>query len=282
MSTTEYSFDASVLGLGGYYVRDGRQTLIPSIASTVLASSGGEGWSSVTNYDTPDIGFTRAESRVRGYETSPGFFTTISDIYITNLRMFDRVRIALLQATVTSTRDLSIEGLDEAEFQLHAVYRGIDVDDEEIVPQIDIEVCQATYQHLRGRINAAVDANQSRSSGFDLPSGPLSDGDPIRSTIVHGLAHKGPFEARGRNELLVPGLAKLRFGELLAKRGRRKVSLLRLDFNPGPPPDVHPVPDEDARPVSRAFAAAAEGLSGSGSVTIASVGGNGEPIWPRG
>jgi hypothetical protein len=269
--STEYTFDASVLGLGGYYVRDGAQKLVPSIASVVLAPTGGEGWSSRTNYDDGDIAFTHAESRVRGYETSPGFFTTISDIYITNLRMFDTVSIALLQATVTSTRNLANTLVDESEFQLHALYRGIDVEGAEIVPAIDVDVCHATYSKLLGHANdklklLAPPAPEGSEPAPEPPS--LKDGDPVRASVVHGLSHNAPpdtLEVKG-NALFVPGFAKLKFGDLVAKRGRRRISLLTFDFNP----------------IASQKSAKDGGGFKSGSVTIASVGGNGEPVWPNG
>jgi hypothetical protein len=270
MSTgIEYSFDASVLGLGGYYERDGVQKLVPSIASVVLAPTGGEGWSSKTNYDDGDIAFTHAESRVRGYRTSPGFFTTISDIYITNLRMFDTVSIALLQATVTSTRNLANTLVDESEFQLHALYRGIDVEGAEVVPALDVDVCHATYTSLRGRANEKLKLLAAPApEGSEPDPEPVKDGDPVRASVVHELKHNAPpetLEAKG-NVLFVPGFAKLKFGDLVAKRGRRRVSLLTFDFNP----------------IANEKSAKDGGGFKSGSVTIASVGGNGEPIWPNG
>lgn len=269
MSTgIEYTFDASVLGLGGYYERGGEQKLVPSIASVVLAPTGGEGWSSATNYDDGDIAFTHAESRVRGYKTSDGYFTTISDIYITNLRMFNKVSVALMQATVTSTRNLSRD-VDEAEFQLQALYRGIDVDGTDVVPAVDVEVCHASYSSLLG--NANLTALQ-----------PLTPADPVRSSIVNDLKHNAPedvLKKHGKNVLEVPGFARLKFGDLVAKRGRRRVNLLTFDFNPF----VAEPPAEGESNFVRALVAkvAKDGNSSSGSVTIASVGGNGEPIWPN-
>jgi hypothetical protein len=288
MSTgPEYTFDASVLGLGGYYERNGEQKLVPSIASVVLAPTGGEGWSSATNYDDGDIAFTHAESRVRGYKTSDGYFTTISDIYITNLRMFDRVRIALMQATVTSTRNLGNLDLDESEFQLQALYRGIDVEGAEVVPAVDVEVCHATYSNLWERAN---DELRPLLAAMPEPAPPLprllKDGESVRSTIVHDLKHNAQPEALvkpRKNVLLVPGFAKLKFGELIAKRGRRRVNLLTFDFNTLA---LEMEMAERERAADGRTVAAVRALrdgdtgSSSGSVTIASVGGNGDPIWP--
>jgi hypothetical protein len=278
MSTgIDYTFDASVLGLGGYYERDGEQKLVPSLASVVLAPSGGEGWSSATNYDDGDIAFTHAESRVRGYRTSDDYFTTISDIYLTNVRMFDKVRIALLQATVTSTRNLSRD-VDEAEFQLQALYRGIDVEGNEVIPAVDVEVCHASYNRLLDNANSALTA------GTTTALQPLTRQDPVRSSIVHDLKHTASedvLKKHGKNVLEVPGFARLKFGELIAKRGRRRVNLLTFDFNRFVAEEP-PVNGESKAIVRTAMARAArDGRLSSGSVTIASVGGNGEPIWPN-
>ncbi|HYO76237.1 MAG TPA: hypothetical protein VE010_07205, partial [Thermoanaerobaculia bacterium] len=184
---TEYTFNASAIALGGYFTRGGRQILVPSLASVALAPTGGEGWANVTNYDQDGIAFTRAESRVSGYETSRNFFTTYSDIYITNLSVFDTVRVAMMHAAVTSTRDTNCPA-DEATFQLHASYRGIEIDGYEVVPEIDIHTCGADYRSLLKKALAELpdaDRNLSVASRRDA----LERGEPIRDTIVKGLKH---------------------------------------------------------------------------------------------
>jgi hypothetical protein len=264
----DYNFNASALGIGGYFVRGGKKVLVPSLASVALAPDGGEGWTSLTNYEEDGISFTRAESRVSGYETSRSFFTTRSDIHITNLSLFGKINVGQLQATVTSTRDLDDSDTDEAKFQLHASFFGVDVDGAGVVPRIDIDVCEATYKELLDRTIRSVEA-ESGVAAAESQVTALRRGEPIRSTMLHGIDHddKPNMIKEAKNVLKVPGFAKIHFGELLVKRGRRRVNLLRIEFGN--------FWEDDHR----------KGLIASqhdsGSVTIASADGNGEPVWPR-
>jgi len=278
MSTqrVDYNFNASALGVGGYFIRDGKQTLVPSLASVALSPDGGEGSTYVTNYDRDGISFTRAESRVSGYETSPGFFTTRSDIYLTNLSVFGQVNIGLLQATVTSTRDLDDREAEEAKFMLHASFYGIDVEGVGIVPKIDVDVCEASYKEIREKAKRQLDsAPESEEKKHAMAA--VDRGEPIRSTMLESMNlthpdHRPGFAKEGKHVLKVPGFAKIHFGELLVKQGRRRVNLIRFDFNN--------VSDQET-PRS-AFVANALVLPSSGSLTVASGDGNGEPVWPRG
>jgi hypothetical protein len=276
---TEYTFNASALGVGGYFVRDGKRVLVPSLASVALAPGGGEGWSRVVNYDQDDISFTHAESRVAGYESSPRRFTTYSDILITNLSVWGTFKVAMLHATVTSSRDIDAD--DEADFHLQATYRGVEVDGEEIVPELDVDICRGSrYAQMALAEAEQLDALESASQGDAARSDEehlriaerrrkaIQRGEPIRSTLLRDLVKARPAEHLGRagkNVLLVPQFASVHFGELLVKPGRRRVNLLRFDFSP------------------RFVGFAAKELNpNSGTLTVGSGDGNGDPVWPRG
>jgi hypothetical protein len=276
----DYNFNASALAVGGYFIRDGRKTVVPSLASVALSPDGGEGWTSLVNYDQDGIAFTRAESRVSGYETSPNFFTTRSDIYLTNLSVFGKVNIGLLQATVTSTRDLEDRDSEEAKFQLHASFYGIDVDGAGIIPSIDVDVCEASYRELADRTIREIEEEPVRErDAKDRAIAAIKRGEPIRSTMLKEMTHgnRPGFAKEGKHVLKVPGFAKIHFGELLVKQGRRRVNLLRFDFD-----EMLGNEFEDST-VPRALAARGGVLQpASGSITVASGDGNGEPVWPRG
>ncbi|MEA2464440.1 MAG: hypothetical protein QOJ98_2187, partial [Acidobacteriota bacterium] len=51
----EYTFNASALGVGGFYDRDGRRFTIPSLASVALAPTGGEGTATVQDHNQHGI-----------------------------------------------------------------------------------------------------------------------------------------------------------------------------------------------------------------------------------
>jgi hypothetical protein len=97
-------------------------------------------------------------------------------------------------------------------------------------------------------------------------------GDCLRRSVVNGFTFVRqpgvPVQKEGPYVLNVPGLGKIFFGELLIKRGRRRLNLLRFEFAP-PPADR---PD---------LAALSPHRADSGMLSIASGDGNGEPIWPR-
>ncbi|HEY0157171.1 MAG TPA: hypothetical protein VGF28_07790 [Thermoanaerobaculia bacterium] len=288
---TDYTFNASALGVGGYFVRDGKKVLVPSLASVALAPGGGEGWSRVTNYDQDDISFTHAESRVAGYATSPRRFTTYSDILITNLSVWSTFQVAMLHATVTSTRDLDSD--DEAQFHLQATYRGVEVDGCEIIPELDIDICHASrYQALAEAETALLDSRRAATTeqveALARRRKAMQRGEPIRTTLLRDLqkGRRGEHLGKaGRNVLVVPNFASVHFGELLVKPGRRRVNLLRFDFGTRLPAfaegDIAGFAAEGSDTVLTEFATRALSQN-SGTLAVGSGDGNGDPVWPRG
>jgi hypothetical protein len=258
----EYAFNATALGLGGVIERGRKTTIIPSLGSVVLPSTGGEGSVEIHNYDRDGISFTTLQTRVGGYRVAQDLYSTYSDILITNLSVLDRVRVALMQLTLTSTRPAEPDQ-QEARFEMRASYRGVRVDDDEIVPQIDVEMCGfETYgQFLRAaqeqpeRIASKLD--QAVEAVHDVARGnvPL-----VRGAIVADIAkQRGSSLAHNRNRIDVPGLGRLRFGELLLKHGHRRINLLRLDLG-DPTLESH--------------------STSGGTIVMASGEGNGTPVWP--
>jgi len=272
----EFTYNASALGLGGVIEKGGCTTIIPSLASVALAPTGGEGSAVVENYCRDGISFSRAESRVYGYKTGPKLYTTISDIFITNLSVFGQLKVALLSGTVTSTRHLDEP---DSRFELRAMYRGVEADGEETIPAIDVDICSCpTYEEFVGKIRSNVPqfAAQFGVSETKLADavgiGPDEAGllrreinpprDVIRGSIVNAVHRSNRSLTAQGNKLTIPGLGSVRFGELLVKKGRRRVNLLRFEFGP-----------EESNEESHDF---------GGSLTVASGDGNGSPVWPNG
>ena len=275
----DYTFNASALGLGGVLHHGRRKTVIPSLASVALPPTGGEGSALVENYDRNGISFTRAESRVAGYPIRDTYFTTYSDILVTNLSVFDRFTVAVMHLTVASSRDTRH---DETQFSLHAMYRGVAIDGDEVVPDLDIDLCvNSDYDRLAGELAgevepdlAAVDEKKKR-----LLAG-IGRREPIRSSLIRSLQIRprdGNYDVEQRkgNVLRVPGFATIHFGELLVKPGRRRVNLLRFEFSGRIEAD-----HLEAVPAARLEALESH-ADGGGTLTVGSGDGNGAPVWPK-
>lgn len=268
---SHYTFNANALGAGGMFTFNGERVLVPSLASVALAPGGGSGSAREINYRTKYLSFDSAESRVMGYETSPGSYITQSEVQIAGLEVADRFRCAWLEARVTSTRNVS-EDHAEARFKLEATFKGVQIDDGDIVPDIDLDICEtSSYDLMLANELASLPADRSADPELDTRYNALTRGAPIRSTLVRDLlCSKGQCQVTRRNAVLVPELGKIHFGELIAKRGRRRVNLLRFDFGMLDSLAEREVVERSLVPGPRNY----------GSLAIASGDGNGEPVWP--
>jgi hypothetical protein len=271
--SNKFTFNASAIGLGGVITENGCTTVIPSLASVALAPTGGEGSSRVDNYCSNGISFTRAETRVIGYETSNDVFTTTTDILVTNLNIRERLKIALMQATITSTRFI---GHNDSAFNLHAIYRGIQVDQEEVEATLDVDLCSgpcgkaSTFDDFIAKMEGHLPGVSSDKFQEALKDQVPMPGSLVTSTQVR---RYDQVISRPGNMLPVEGLGEAFLGELIVKRSRRRVNLLRFDFG--------------AASNNAATAGAAPGLMAlavgdlRGTLTVGSGDGNGEPVWPH-
>lgn len=322
-SNVSYSYNASAIGLGGV-IRKGRcTTVVPTVASVCLASAGGEASNSVENYCRDGISFSRAESRVAGYSGSGEGVRrhyTYADVFISNLQIFDRLKIALMQATVTSTRDIDSENAslelypDRTRFSLRVIYRGIEIDGQEVVPDIDWDLCHAeTYdnftrllktrahiplemQNLLGhgdgtalRTAAApagvIDAETAATEIIRRPQQPPRvdvprDRPPVSGPLVN-------FRGNG-NKLQVPKFGHAKFADVVVKPDRQRVSLLRLNLDSNWVPSLpageprfsfaaHALTDSSPTFTVASNSEASDG--DGGSVSSGDGGSNGVPIW---
>jgi hypothetical protein len=265
---SEYIFNASALGFGGVLIDGGIKTTIPSLASVALAPTGGEGSAVVENYNNRGISFTRAESRVFGTEVSPNIYTTYSDVYITNLSIFDKLKIALMSATISSTRNLTSS---ESSFDVRIAYRGIAVDGQEVIPVLDGDLCGVpTFDALQTMLSGNVDMYARR---FGVTSDALVRAmgnplNPITGTLVQNFQlSEGVTLAPNETAIDVPNVGRAHFAEFLFKPGRRRINLLRIKIGSG-------VPDMDN---GRSNIALMDGSGPGGDLTGGSVEGNGSP-----
>jgi hypothetical protein len=275
---SDFMYNASALGLGGVIDNaDGTRTIISSLASVALAPTGGEGCAVVENYShCSGISFSRAESRVVGYETADEQHTTYTDIFVTGLSVFERFKVALMQVTMTSTHNATDT---DSTFDLRAMYRGIEVDGEEIIPAIDFELCSAsTYDDFANRmLNRYSTAEQFAVKETELTEALVQRRAPFVGSIVTGLhARDKSLVPNGKgNKLFVPGIGTVRFGEFLVKPGRRRINLLRFTFGNL---QMHEQPMNGRAMLLNETTT----TGGGGSLTVGSGDGNGVPIWPHG
>jgi hypothetical protein len=275
----EFTYNASALGAGGVVRRNGVETIIPSIASVALAPTGGAGRSVVNNYCSEELSFTVADTRVSGSE-SGGTYTTQTYVYIKDLRVFDSLEIGEMLGVVTSMHS-DVQD-DDHEFRLEASYRDVRVAGQEVIPALDVCVGSLKrYRHLGDVLdpNPGLEAVRAGVKRPDTPQalldlvdrfGAKTAGD-LRTLVNEGRALHGSLVAKvdgavqaRHHEVPVPRLGKVRFGELMFKPGRRRVNLLRIALG------------NDGFGLNNTEILA----PGGGSLTIASVEGNGTPVHP--
>lgn len=265
MNDMDYAFNATALGLGGVRESDGVTTIFPSLGSVVLSSTGGEGSSEILNYNRDGISFGAMQTRVSGSRVSDTLFCTTSDVRLSYVNLFGRLRVNQMRLSLTSTRHLDREE-DEALFEVQASYRGVVIDDEELIPELDVEMCSLqTYDQFlqEATENAAHIAEKLEQDEQTVREMATRRVPPIiRGSIVADIRKSENSRLiHRRNRVHVPGLGQVKFGELLLKQGRRRINLLRFDFGDHLQ-ETH--------------------TSEHGSMVMGSGEGNGMPIWPNG
>lgn len=288
MGKFTYHYNASALGLGGVLQDDrGVTTIVPSIASVALAPTGGEGFIEITNYDKDGVSFSNARSRVTGYDSAHSKFTTSSDVYITNLNLFGRVKAAILQTNISSTRDVLETGElatesdpDKVRFSMQTMIRGLTIDGVEVIPELDLVLCECpTFDQFTRRIDEAPDTYARQ---FGLGQAQLQTAMaalPVRGSFVKDLQHQ-PTEKFGPRQgfkLPVKNFGNVHFGELVVKPGRRRVNLLRIEFDSTLQVGV--------QRKGRAALSSRGGTTSTtsplgGTMTLLSQDSNGAPSWP--
>jgi hypothetical protein len=286
-----YHYHANALGLGGVLNDDrGVTRIVPSLASVALADSGGEGFVEITNYDKDGVSFSHASCRVIGYDSAYKTFTTSSDVYITNLNLFGRVKAVILQTSISSTREVSggvttESDPDKASFSMHSMIRGLTVDGVEVLPQFDHELCS-------WRTYAEFDRQYAKRLGVPPTklAAPAAAAQPIRASFVEALDY-APAPTLGSSEgfkLPVMNFGTIHFGELVVKPGNRRVNLLRIEFDSTlRVRKGRTAPERMVRTAAMQSALADTGdvttstqSPRSGTMTMLSLGGNGVPSWP--
>jgi hypothetical protein len=280
-----YDYNASAIGLGGVLKNaDGTTTVIPSLASVHLAPTGGRGTAEISDYNKYGVSFTTACSTVLGSDSGQRTFTTSSDIYMTNLNLFGRIQVDLLQTSITSTRNVFAEesmtmqsNADNARFTMHSMIRGLVIDGVEVIPEFDFALTECpTYQEFTNRISGDGVPTYAKQFGVEpteLQSVLTANVQPIRASFVSALHHTPTDKIGPRKgfKLPVKNLGYVHFGELVVKPGRRRVNLLRIEFD-----STLAFWDEN---IEEGFESPSSSPIG-GSMTVLSQANNGAPSWP--
>jgi hypothetical protein len=281
-----YHYHANALGLGGVLKNERGVIPVPSLASVVLADSGGHSADEISDYDQDGVKFSQARCEVTGHELAPNTFTTRSEVSITKLNLFDRVTAAHLQMSMRSTREAT-GGIttdsdpDKAIFSMEWTIFGLVIDGVEVLPQFDQELAGwPTY--------ALFDSGQARR--LSVP--PMSLTDPgatqsIRTSFVQALNYApAPIGPSQGFRLPVTNFGTIHFGELVVKPGNRRANLLRIDFDSmlrvadGVPTTRRVISDAALQNPAVAADMVMGQSPSSGNMTLLSLAGNGVPSWP--
>ncbi|MEA2491198.1 MAG: hypothetical protein QOH21_2990 [Acidobacteriota bacterium] len=296
MSEVSYAYHANALGIGGVIHHPTRK-VIPSLAATVLAPTGGMGSSVVTDYNQHGVSFTTAYSMVRGDETSDGHFRTEAEVTIDNLDVQGKLHVDRMRATVTSLR-LPTES--EARITFHAEYVGFYIGGDKVLPDVDLDLFTnyPTYDQFLGEVaynwghykdlfgwndQELPDVDLQIQKALSPPSSPVGPNPltSLRASMLRGVNTDADIERKG-NVLRVPGFGKVRLAEVLLKPGRRRLTLLQVDLD-RPEPVIQSAMAQIARGVENLLAGDSETSTAQsgGTISMASLEGNGTLIWPK-
>jgi len=302
-----YAYNASAQALGGTIRQGKRTTVVPTIASVCLASAGGEASNSVENYFRHDISFTRAQTRVSGYscgvkgDTGARRYFTYADVLLTNLQIFERIKINFMQATVTSERTIAtndpVQELrpDLSRFTVRLFYHGVEADGDEVVPDVDFELCHAgSYSDfLKMLAEKYTELPEETQKLLGSLTGSVTRADmekpqPAINVPLVKVKMKDEKLVKG-NRVTLPNFGRARFGEVLVKPDRQRITLLRmtLDSDWEKTPNGKKFAGEEpvllkaaAEPREEFSLTPGRGDGEGGAVSTGDSASNGIPIWP--
>jgi hypothetical protein len=305
-----YHYHASAFGLGGV-LKDDRDvtTIAPSLASVTLPFSGGEDSAEITNYDDGrGVSFSSAYSHVHGSDSAYRTFTTSSDIWITDLNLFGRVKAKLLQLNVVSTREVLASGVikleadpDKSEFTMNAIINGLTIDGVAVDVQLDDDLCGCRkYSDFVERINKTPSEYAQQFGVEETALNTLTASSlPVHASLVKDIKYKrtGKFGPRDGFMLPVKNFGYVHLAELVVQPGHRQINLLRIEFDSTLLSDSAPAEREEAAnpmffanttfldaetedaPVAPDMATAMPSPA-RGTMTVVGEDSNGAPTWP--
>ncbi|HWW60505.1 MAG TPA: hypothetical protein VN181_03975 [Thermoanaerobaculia bacterium] len=259
-----HSFNSNALGFGGVITAP-KRALIPSVASAVLAPTGGFGSATVTDYHYGDlISIGEARSEVFGTPTLDGGFFARARVLLTNVDVTDVLHADFLEATVTSTKGGRPE--DVPLIELDATYHGLTIFGLPVAPVLDLGFfnTRPEYQQLA---DTTATADLAATS---LVKKQKTDSEMLRGTIVKA-GNDIPAARRAGAEFTIPTFGTVYLGEVLVKKARRRLNMLRISLDSKTPFEVD----------TREAAVESKGGGGfDGFATFGSADSNGSEIYP--
>lgn len=282
----DFAFNASALAAGGVIERGNAVVSTSSLGSIVLAPTGGEGRSAISDYYSQELKIESAETRVSGrrfMEKDPRSgkeeerFATWTSVLMKNVWIFDRVHVTDMQATMTSTR--GFEDDDDHEFEVVVRFGVVTVDRKPVKIGIDQNLMGLRrYRDLERFLGseraAAAVAKRHEAKGDALMSA-FKRRKPIHVSLVERITG---WRDDTLATIFVPGLGTFRFGELMLKPGQRRVNLIRVTF--GPPREQFEAAAPQAMMADGAEGPTSPDEPTGGEMTVGSGEGNGTPIEP--
>jgi hypothetical protein len=158
--------------------------------------------------------------------------------------------------------------------------RGLTIDDVEVIPELDIDLCECpTFGQFTKRIGdaPAVYAKQFGLGQQQLQSALAAL--PVRGSFVKDLQHRETekFGPRQGFKLPVKNFGNVHFGELVVKPGRRRVNLLRIEFDSTLQVGVQ---RKGRAALSSRGSTTSTTSPHGGTMTLLSQDSNGSPSWP--
>jgi hypothetical protein len=281
-----FTFNASAVGFGGV-VTTPRRKALSSVASAVLPPTGGQDSALEEDYRSDGVYFNRAYTSVYG-TTSPDKrkFTTKTEISITGLRLFDVLEVDSMSASLTSVRteipamDPDEEPFIDESFTVNASIEGVRVNGCEIPTPADCDFFadKQSYASFTDYVHHRDTQFEELRNRFAWDRVPRRDAEVVRCSFLRPATDIAPPDpsfgiTRDANVIRVPGFGDIFLGEMLVKRGMRRLNLVRLELNKTPA----------ARPAALAFNAEAvtsDDGGDSGSFASGSGEANGTPTYP--
>jgi hypothetical protein len=267
-SLLPFAFHANALAVGGLFTAPTRQ-IISSEGSMALAPTGGGGSVTIENYNFNNLNLITCDriiTSVSGNLDDDGVYRTSASIQLNNFNAFGRISASLVQATVFSEHHhVANKRTAESEITFTAQFRGLSINGVAIEPVLDLDVFNqhATYDALHKHLEA-VDARDPKRYLSTLGTTTTEalanarDNQVLRSSLVNDVSKECNAGMNGLQRdnftVHVRGFGRVYLGEVLIKKGRRRLNMLRVELDPRvgvrqpePQPDPLPIPEPGPR-----------------------------------
>jgi hypothetical protein len=231
----DFAFNASALGAGAVIERGPNNITTTSVGSVVLAPTGGEGRTVISNYFSQELVIAHAETKVagRGFIEDPcgkaeQRFTTWTSVVMQGVSIFGRVSVGEMGALMTSTRGFEDE--DDHPFKIKIWFRDVEIDGRKLRINVDRALeAMERYEELHGVVSAETVTSLARRCEAEPERlrKVIGGRKPVRLALVESIEG---WEDKTLATVDVRGLGTFRFGELMLKPGQRRINLIRATF----------------------------------------------------